>query len=61
VLHGQRGQDVSFPDQANELHQQGKGQCQLVADWVFDGEEVRHVPHQEEDAKSANGGFACCA
>lgn len=61
MFHGQRGENVSFPDQTDELHEQGKGQCQLVADWVFDGKQVRHVPHQEQDAKSADGGFACGA
>jgi len=57
MISGEGKVDVSFPDQADALHEQGKGQRQLVADWVFHGKEVWHVPHQKQDAKSANGGF----
>ena len=61
MLHSHSGKNITFPDQADGLHQQGKDQREAVADWVFQGEEVRHVPHQEQDAKSADGGFTCCA
>ena len=50
--------DISFADESCQLHEQRQGQRQSVADWVFQGKEIWNIPHQEQDAKSTDGGFA---
>jgi len=50
--------DVRLTCKPGQLHEQANGQNQAVTDGIDQRKKVRDIPHQEQNAKPANGGFA---
>lgn len=50
--------DVRLADKPGQLHEQANGQNQAVTDGISQCKKIRDIPHQEQNANPANGGFA---